>query len=986
MRSADVRPPARSLALTLASIVVLAATPASMLGQGQTGTVAGHVVDSAGAPLAADISVIGNARFGVYAGADGSYAIPQLPAGDYRLQAHFIGFKPDTFSVTVTAGQTTYHRIVLREDVNTLKSVVVSSPRLNETTAGALQEQKDADNIVTVMSGDEIRALPNANAAEALARLPGVTAERDEGEGKYVEIRGTPPDFQHVTIDGADVPGTLATDVRAVKLDDVPADLLGAIEVTKTLTADQDARAIGGSVNLVTKVPEGAPHGYFAGNYAYQSLQSTDNGQADVSYGGRVGDTQKFGFLMSGTYNRTNRTIDDVEPSYGADFVSGGTATEIPNGSGFNHIFPNQWSERDYNYYRTRYGLGGDLDYRFSPTSSVYVKGLWSAFFDEANRWETSIGGGTDAILNGVPTVEGASAGTSVSNRGPIEHTWGFSGGGKQDLGNVHLSYSANYAGSQANQHDHFQDDYNPIASSSLNSFNYTYNNSRLVPTYNVSPQIRAAIANPAQYALGTLETDNELNSGQTVGAKADALVPFQLGSLPASFKFGAKISNEHKGYLSFQPQYDYTGANPLLLSAFPSTYSNPGFYKAICSGCYALAPYGNMPPVNQYYLAHQNQFTEESGQVLSDNLATFAGTEQVAAVYAMQTLDVQALHINVGLRLENTNVGYAGHATVTPSDTVASTVVHGTSNYTDLFPSLQLRYALDDNTNLRAAVTKGIARPDYIELAPSLSAQGAQPGSITTGITVGNPDLKPEYAWNFDLLAEHYFSSVGELSGGLFYKDIYDFIFQRTALYTGSLSQYHGYYATEFENGPSAHLWGAEADYTQHLVFLPGAFRGLGFDLNYTHVESRAIVPIPGYNTTSYTGPTGATIFPYANTPTRIAPLPRQFPNMFNVALLYDYSPVSARLAGQYTSASVFQYGTDGTSNPESSDVYNYAHWQIDGQLTWVVRGETALTAQVLNLNNEVFGFFTGTTAHPTNNQREYYGTTVGIGIRQGF
>ena len=85
----------------------------------------------------------------------------------------------------------------------------MSSPRLNETTAGALQEQKHADNILTVMSGDEIRALPNANAAEALARLPGVTAERDEGEGKYVEIRGTPPDFQHVTINGADVPGTL---------------------------------------------------------------------------------------------------------------------------------------------------------------------------------------------------------------------------------------------------------------------------------------------------------------------------------------------------------------------------------------------------------------------------------------------------------------------------------------------------------------------------------------------------------------------------------------------------------------------------------------------------------------------------------------------------------------------------------------------------------------------------------------------------------
>ena len=517
MRLAFVHPLNAPLFALLAAIGGMATAPAMAVAQTQNGTIAGRIVDTAGAPIAASISVLGNARYGVFAAADGAYAIAQLPAGAYRLQAHFIGFKPDTFAVTVTAGQTAYHHVVLHADANTLKSVVVTSPRLNETTAGALQEQKDADNIITVMSGDEIRALPNANAAEALARLPGVTAERDEGEGKYVEIRGTPPDFQHVTIDGADVPGTLATDVRAVKLDDVPADLLGAIEVSKTLTADQDARAIGGSVNLVTKVPEGAPHGYFSGTYAYQSLQSNNNGQANMSYGGRVGDVQKFGFLFSGTYDRTNRVINDVEPAFQADVAGGPTGfTPVPNGSAFTHVFPTAWGQREYDYYRTRYGAGGDLDYRFSPTSSIYVKGLWSAFFDEANRWETDVSGGTDALVNGVPTVTDGSVSNAVANRGPIEHTWGFTGGGKQDLGHVHLSYAANYAGSQATQHDHYQDDYNGV--NNLSSFSYTYNTSPLIPTYSVSPAVRSAIANPSNYQLGTLETDNELNSGQTVG------------------------------------------------------------------------------------------------------------------------------------------------------------------------------------------------------------------------------------------------------------------------------------------------------------------------------------------------------------------------------------------------------------------------------------------------------------------------------------
>ena len=160
----------------------------------ENGTIAGRVTDSAGHQLAgASVVVVGNSRFGGYTGPGGSYVITDIPAGSYRLAAHFIGFRGDTVAVTVTGGQTVTQNIVLKAVPTTLNTVVITSPRLNETTAGALQEQKDADNIMTVMSGDEIRGLPNYNAAEALARLPGVTAERDEGEGKYVEIRGTPP-------------------------------------------------------------------------------------------------------------------------------------------------------------------------------------------------------------------------------------------------------------------------------------------------------------------------------------------------------------------------------------------------------------------------------------------------------------------------------------------------------------------------------------------------------------------------------------------------------------------------------------------------------------------------------------------------------------------------------------------------------------------------------------------------------------------------
>ncbi len=154
-----------------------------------------------------------------------------------------------------------------------------------------------ARNIKYVESGDDIRSLPSLNAAEAAERIPGVSTERDEGEGKFVQIRGTEPKLSAVSIDGTPIPGTLNGD-RSVKLDDVPSDILGAIEVSKTLSADQDASGIGGTVNLVTKVPESAPRGYISALLGSTTIDAGTAGQGSFTYGGRVGEDKKLGFLL----------------------------------------------------------------------------------------------------------------------------------------------------------------------------------------------------------------------------------------------------------------------------------------------------------------------------------------------------------------------------------------------------------------------------------------------------------------------------------------------------------------------------------------------------------------------------------------------------------------------------------------------------------------------------------------------------------------
>src|SRR5712691_3507906 len=314
-----------------ATIAIAIATSLGIAGparaQGGTGVLVGAVHDSANAAISgARVDAPGTA-VGVVTSANGSFRLVNIPAGG-----------------------TVVHNFVLAPAAVNLANIVVrASPRMAETKAGALAVEQNAPNIVSALSGDEIRSLPNFNAAEAAGRIPGISLKRDEGEGKFVQVRGTEPRLSNVTINGVHVPGTESS--RIAKLDDVPSDLLASIEVSKTLTADMEADAIGGSVTLVTKTPEDAPRGYVAGQYGQTALAGRNTYQGGFAYGGRFGSDGRLGFLLGGSADRNNRAIDDIEPAWG---VFGGTAA------------PQEWSMRDYRYGRERYGLGGDHDYRFN--------------------------------------------------------------------------------------------------------------------------------------------------------------------------------------------------------------------------------------------------------------------------------------------------------------------------------------------------------------------------------------------------------------------------------------------------------------------------------------------------------------------------------------------------------------------------------------------------------------------------------------------
>ncbi len=924
----------------LFSLILL--VPVRATAQGRGGTITGHVTDAAARAVpGATVRVLGT-RWSARAHDDGAFRIENVPAGSYRLQTSLIGFVPDTARVGVTDGTTSQVSVRLAPAAVDLPAVLVTAHRLGETKAVALDHQQAADNLLTVLSGDEIRSLPNGNAAEAAGRMPDVSLERDEGEGKFVQIRGTEPRLSNVTVDGVHIPGTEQGD-RVVKLDDVPSDVLGAIEVSKTLTADMDADAIGGSLNLVTKVPEGRPRGYVAAQYGRMSLLSRDVTQGSLTYGGRVGPDEKLGYLIGGSLDRNNRGINDVEPSWTVD------------GSG--RSIPIEWSERDYTYYRTRIGVGGDLDYRFNDHSSLFLRGLWSLFKNHGTRYVY------DVSANPATTVgfdNGIALTREVQHRTPVEQLWGVTGGGRQDRGDWTLEYSAHYAGTRQSVVDYRSSDF---VYNLADSIRYDVSNSRMpMYSYTSAAQAQAAIT-PANFLLSGYDASNGLTTGRDMGGDFNVTHTYVLGAHSSTFKFGVRLRDEHKAYTRSNVSFAANGSYPLsnVLSAF----SDPSYYTDLAAG-FSMGPVPDLDATQAYENTNPGAFTNQTNSV-RNALASFTGAERVVAGYAMNTVELGQLRLNLGVRVEVTHSAYTGNAAATDSATGTTTIspVSGSQDYTDVFPSAQLRYAVDQNTSVRVAVTRGIARPNYSDLAPSL--QGNSNGIYKnqySNLSAGNPNLRPERAWSYDFLIERFLPSLGGLiSGGVFYKSLSDVILSRNFIYQGPFAPFDGFYGTEPENGGSGHLVGVEADWVQHFSFLPGAWAGLGLDVNWTHVDSKVLVdPASG----------------------REAPLLRQAPDIGNAALLYDHGPVSARFAWTYNGPYIGGYG-DGTSTA-NGDNYFEMHSQIDASVIYNVTPSVQMQLQALSLNNAEFGFFQGTKDHQFNVQREYYGRTFYLGMKYGF
>ena len=926
--------------------------------QSGKGSIAGHITDSSGGSLiGAQVTVLPKGVT-VVSDAKGQFFINDLDPGSYTLSITYVGFEAFNKELTVTAGQAANVDVTLEVESQNLKVLVTAERASGE--AEAVNRELTADNIVQVLPSEVIRSLPNANMADALGRLPSVTIERDEGEGKYVQIRGTEPRLANLTIDGVNTPSP-ESGVRQIKLDAIPADIVESVEINKTLQANMDPDGIGGSVNLVTKTAGERPTINVSGMGGYTPII---NGRGLIETAGTVGQrfgaNKRFGALIGGTYDWNGRGIDDLEPVPDIATLPGGTTARY-----FEAI-----DVREYRYYRSRWGLAGSLDYKPSDGSTIYIRGLYSDFHNYGDRWVYSLTDNTQGIQlqgsNGcaAPTGTTVAPCTGVPSfndqiRRPDYAVGSILLGGKHVLATTWFAWDASVArssqvGGVGDRTASFNAD--GLASSSC-QYDLANTKNLYLPQWTPSC-FTEAYTNQSNFPLHRMQINHGLTAQLNLQGSAAGAKRYHLGSHLSTIEVGGKFRNAHKFANTFTDNFSPSGTGtPLLLSQFSNKLTNNNYY----SGAYKLGPNPNFFDIYRAFTAdlaaNPNNYSQST-----DFSSQFDFIEKVSAGYVMNTIDFNKIRLVAGVRFEGTNLD-----TVTPAfdaNGVFLGNVKLNGSYVKVLPSASLRFALMKDTNLRVVYSRGFSRPDPQDIAQAISLDNSA-NPILVGL--GNPNLKAETADNFDVLFEHYLNPFGVITAGYFYKNLTEPIISHVFnnVTTGTFGSSTCSTATPCRvtqpvNAGSAWLNGFEAAYLQHLTFLPGAFSGLGISANYGYTASR----------TSFGPDFGRTDHPR---------LVRNAPHTWNVSPTYDRGRVSLRVGLSYNAQNIAGYG-DGTPGP-FGDNYFYPHLQFDAQGSVKLAHGVSFVMYGLNINNEVFGFYNGSPQYML--QREFYRPTIAAGVR---
>lgn len=672
-----------------------------------------------------------------------------------------------------------------------LDTIVVTGQRAS--LQSALEKQRAAQGVLSVVHADGIGQLPDDNAAEALARLPGVTLERDQGEGRFVRVRGLGSDYNTISINGATVPASEAGR-RSPGLDVVPAGLIRSLEVHKTLTPDVDASSLGGSVSVNTLTAFDVNGRLLALDVGlnHDSNLGATKPRLGVTFADRFADG-KLGLAVSVSRDQRRFASDNVET--GGAWDEDGKLEEL--------------ELRRYTILRSRTGAAMSLDWRPAAGQQLYLRGFASRFTDDEERQSLAVEF-EDAQAGG-ELGEGTAV-RSLKARRETASTASLALGGSLDVAGWQLAAEAGQGRAQERTPEGLA---GAAFEADFAGLGFTDSRRPLL-------QGPAALREASAYELDEVEVEDSRARDRVRHLKLDLKRSIELaGGASLDLKTGVKATRRHKD--NQQDTYvldsDTLGERSLADVAGSGGVSYPwggSFGPAMDAGKVRALWRG----IN---LAGSR---DDEDSVVGD----FDIKEHVDAAYAQATWESGGLQVLGGLRIERITFKARGTALV---DDEAQPVSVDTRS-THWLPALLVRQDFGNQLLLRAALTSSLVRPSFEQLSPGMVVDGDE-------AELGNPRLKPLRSRNLDLGVEQGLGRDGTLSAYVFTKRIKDFVFQTDL--AGSPGWEDFSQVNTFANGSSAKLRGLELAYAQVLRSLPAPFNGLIVGANATFVKSKARV-----------------------------------------------------------------------------------------------------------------------------------------------
>jgi len=915
------------------------------MGFSQEGNIQGVIYDEQGLKIPYATVMIENLNKGTVSDSDGKFLLIAVPSGSQVIKIDYLGYASQEVTVEVIADETSKVKIILVPKSEQLDGVILTG--FVGGQAKALNTQKNKQNITNVVSADQVGKFPDANIGDAVKRIPGITMQVDQGEARNIIVRGLAPQLNSVTLNGSRIPSAEG-DNRNIQMDLIPADMIQQIEVNKAVTPDMDGDALGGSVNLVTRT---APEGFRLSATAGSGVSFiTDKRILNGSF--LLGDRTKngkFGWMLSASILDNDFGSDNVEAEWTDEFeyFDGNDVVEAENIRPYANVF----EQRTYIVQRVRRSFSANFDYNFNANNSIYLKTMYNWRDDRENRYrlEHEVLDGEDIELgdftinnDGFPTrfpVEvkrqtkgGIDNDRNKNTRLEDQRMQNYTLGGEHLFGKLKVDWMASYAKASEERlnerYAEFESEYTVL--------NYVLDSER--PLY--IPESISDANDLSNFEYGEITEENQYTEEEDINIFLNFQLPadfFDKGDGFVKFGVRGRFKNKIRDNNFFE--FDFEDDFPTLADAPNRDYSDPDY---LAGGQYQAGFFADESWLGALNLTN--------GELVFDEFlrANFDVEENVYAAYAMANQKISSsLSLLAGFRVENTSITATGNQIADEED-LEGTVTEE-SSYTNFLPSVHLKYDVNPNTVLRFAWTNTLARPNYQDLVPSVDVVSGD-----EEIFLGNPELDPTTSMAFDLMGEYYFESVGILSGGVFYKDIKDFIY-----ILQSEDSATGFDVFQPQNGEGASILGAEFSFQRQLDFLPGFAKNFSIYLNYT------------YLTSSTDG-----VFTEDGDERNDLDLPGTAPNMFNGSLAYNDKKFNIRLSANYSDAYVDEIG-----GSAFDDRYYDEQFLVDLNVSYAINPNLRIYADLNNITDQPLRFYQGISSRTM--QAEFYGRRLTFGLK---